>query len=1213
MAVQKQRRKRGVVLTSVGFKKLQEARSQAEFGENGGERYTLEELSDHTQLAPYTVAKVLACEEGVDKQTLVLFFRAFNLELAHADYDRLKSEREEPNQTTTLPTRCSWGEAIDVSVFFGRTDELAKLEYWILQQRCRLVALVGMGGIGKTALSVKLAEQIQDQFEFVIWRSLRNAPPLQEILAHWIECLSDGETDLSEHKNQRISQLIDYLRSSRCLLILDNVESILDSGAHVGRYRDGYEEYGELLRRVGEASHQSCLMLTTREKPKEIACLAGGNLPVRSLPLMGLNVIEGQEIFRSQNHFHGSEADWKTLIQRYIGNPLALRIVATTIQDLFNNSISEFLAQGTTIFGDIRDLLDQHFQRLSPLEMQIMYWLALNREPISLTELREDIVLPCSQAKLLEALESLLRRSLIEKATPAFLEKNQLLFTLQPVVMEYLAEKFIEDSIQEIITYIDNHSLSSVRQFKDYAFIKATAKDYVRETQIRLILNPMIQPLLCLLGSPSHIQHQLCQLLSQLRGKSPIETGYAAGNALNLMNQLQINLKGQDFSHLTVWQAYLSDADLHQVNFAYSDLSKSVFAENLDNVLSVTFSPDAKILATGDANGDICLWQVVDGQRLLNCQGHAGGVLCVAFSPDGKTLASASYDHTVRLWDVATGQCLNVLTGHDLWVWSVVFSPDGKMVASGAVDSTIRLWDIPTGECLHVLHDDSQSVLSVAFSPDGKRLVSGSIDHQVRLWDVATGRCLNVYRGHTRWVWSVAFSPDGKTIASGSQDHTVRIWDVATGDCTQVCHGHTNWIWSVAFSPDGQLLATGSTDHTVKLWDTQTGYCLKTLQGHISWIWSIAFAPQLHGNSPDSYILASSSIDQTVKLWDVATGRCLRTVQGRCRWIRSLAWSPDGKILASSSYNQGVKLWDTTTGQCFKTFQGHSDTLLNAVLCVRFSPKGRILASGSYDQTVKLWDIETGQCLRTIQGLNGGGWSVAFSPDGQYLATGSDRTIRLWDVHTGQCLKTWAGHADIVFSVAFSPDGSMLASGSEDSTVRVWHVATGECLMVLQGHISWIQSVAWSPDGQLLASGCSDETIKIWDVQTGECLRGWQEDTHGYGIWSIAFSPNDQTLASVGTDQNVRLWNASTGECINVLQGHDQGLFSVAFSPDGHRLASGSRDDTIKLWDVQTGECLKTLTSNRPYEGMNITGVTGLTEVAIATLKALGAVDVANP
>ncbi|HEY9710088.1 MAG TPA: NB-ARC domain-containing protein, partial [Oculatellaceae cyanobacterium] len=302
MTVQKQRRKRGVVLTSVGLKKLQEARYQVELEENQGDKYTIEELSDRTQLAPFTVAKVLAAEEGVDKQTLVFFFRAFNLELDKDDYARPGLDVEKPEGTTTPETLTDWGEAIDVSVFFGRTDELAKLEYWILTDSCRLVALVGMGGIGKTALSVKLAEQIQDHFEFVSWRSLRNAPPLKEILANWIEFISNGqETNLATNISTQISQLLEYLRSSRCLLVLDNVESILGSGDCAGRYRDGYEDYGELFRRLGEVSHQSCLILTTREKPKEIASLEGGSLPVRSLQLMGLKVVEGRDFFRAQN------------------------------------------------------------------------------------------------------------------------------------------------------------------------------------------------------------------------------------------------------------------------------------------------------------------------------------------------------------------------------------------------------------------------------------------------------------------------------------------------------------------------------------------------------------------------------------------------------------------------------------------------------------------------------------------------------------------------------------------------------------------------------------------------------------------------------------------------------------------------------------------------------------------------------------------------
>ncbi len=1209
--MQKQRRKRGVVLTSVGLKKLQEARYRVEVEENEGNKYTLEELSDRTQLAPFTVAKVLAREEAVDKQTLALFFRAFNLELDKVDYSRPGLDCERIEGTTPSKTCCSWGEAIDVSVFFGRTDELAKLEYWILRDSCRVVALVGMGGIGKTALSVKLAQHLQDNFEFVIWRSLRNAPPLKEILGYSIEFLSNGETDLSENVGNRISQLIEHLRSCRSLLVLDNVESILDSGDRAGRYREGYQDYGELFRQVGEASHQSCLILTTREKPKEIASLEGSSLPIRSLPLIGLNATEGQEILRSQNYFLGSQSDWQTLIERYAGNPLALRIVATTIQELFNSNISEFLAQGTTVFGDIRDLLDQHFHRLSALEIQIMYWLALNREPISLSELREDIVAPISQAKLLEALESLFRRSLIEKAVPTLLEKSGSLFTLQPVVMEYLTEQFIELISEEITTELNLQNSKSLTLFKSHSLIKATAKDYVRHTQIRLILKPIIDKLLYLLNSKTHIKTLLIHHLAKLQRKSPLETGYAAGNALNLMNQLKIDLRGLDFSHLTVWQAYLSDVDLHGVNFARSDLSKSVFAESLESIASVAFSPDAQLLATGDANGDIYLWRVVDSKQLLSLKGHAGGIQSVAFSPDGKTLASCSYDHTVRLWDVSTGQCLNVLEGHARWVWSVAFSPDGQTLASGAVDCTIRLWNVLTGQCLNVLQEDSEAVLSIAFSPDGKTLASGSTDHKVRLWDVVTGRCLKVCQGHASWVWSVAFRPilsyqggGGGILASGSEDHTVRLWDAATGECVRICQGHANWVWSVAFSPDGQMLASGSVDHTVRLWDANTGQCVKTLQGHISWIWSVAFAPQRHASSPDSYTLASSSIDRTVKLWDVATGRCLRTLQGRGRWIKALAWSPDGQMLASGSFDQGVRLWNVVTGQCLNVLQGQTH-----VLSVCFSPDGHLLASGSYDQTVKLWDTRTGQCRKTLQGLGGGVWSVAYNPNGEMLASGSDRLIRLWDVRTGQYVKTLSGHCDIVFSVSFSPDGSLLASGSEDRTVRLWDIETGQCLRILEGHISWVQSVAFSSDGQILASGCADETIKLWDVATGCCIRTWEEDSHGYGIWSVALSPDGTTLASGGTDQMARLWDVSTGKLLKLLQGHRHGLLSVTFSPDGGMLASGSRDDTIKVWDMKTGECLKTLRVDRPYEGMNITGVRGLAEATIATLKALGAVE----
>ncbi|AUB38343.1 WD40 repeat [Nostoc flagelliforme CCNUN1] len=1087
----------------------------------------------------------------------------------------------EEYKVTTANNRQDWGQAPGMSFFSGRFAELSQLQQWLIKDNCQLVAILGMWGIGKTALSVKLAKEVQENFEYLIWRSLRNAPPVAEMLANLIRFLSgEREIDLPETIDGRVTLLINYLRERRCLVVFDYAQTILQEGDHAGHYRQGYEDYGELLRRIGEEPHQSCLVLTSREKLKGFAPLEGETSPVRTLSLLGLEKTEGQEILQDKGLF-GSQEEWAKLVEKYSGNPLALKLVSEPIRELFDGDIAAFLAEGEIIFGDTRNLLDQQFERLSEIEKEIIYWLAIKRELVSLDELLNDIVRPLPKREVMEALESLRRRSLIEQRTA--------LFTLQSVVMEYMTDRLVEQVCHEVTT-------AEIELFNSHALIEATAKDYIRNTQISLILKPIIDRLSTIFRtSKKNLDNQLSKILWYVQ-HIPQTAGYAGGNLLNILCQLQTDLSGYDFSDLTIWQAYLQGVNLHRVNFANADLAKSVFAETLVSISSVAFSPNGKLLATGDADGKTYLWQVDDGKLLFACTGHSSWVKSVAFSPDGQILASGSDDQTVKLWDVRNGNCLKTLQGHSNWVRSVAFSPDGQTLASGSEDQTVKLWDVHTGKCLTTLQGNTNRVRTVAFSPDGQTLASGSEKQTIKLWDIPNAECLITLQGHNNWVRSVAFSPDGKILASGSDDQTVKLWDVHDGKCLKTLQGHTNRVWSVAFSPDGQTLASGGDDPTVKLWDIRNGKCLKNLQGHSNRVRSVAF-------SPDGQTLASGSENQTVKLWNVQNGKSLTTLQGHSNRVRSVAFSPDGQTLATGSEKQTVKLWDVRNDKLLRILQGHNSW----VRSIAFSPDGQILASGSEKQTIKLWDVQMGQCLKRLQEHTNRIRSVAFSPDGQILASGSDdQTVKLWDVYTGKCLKTLQGHTSWVRSVAFSPDGQTLASGSENQRVRLWDISTGECVKILLGHSNRIRSVTFSPDGQTLASGSDDQTVKLWDVNMGKCLTTLPE--HSNRVWSVAFSPDGQTLASASEDQTIKLWDVHNGKCIKTLQGANW-VRSVAFSPDGQTLICGSQDETIKVWDVLTGECLKTLRSPRPYEGMNITGVTGLTAAQLMTLKALGAVE----
>ncbi len=1217
MDVPKSKRQRGVIPTPQGLKKLQEALLSRERDEAFEFRLTQEKISEETGLAMRTIRKVLNREGMVSLSTLTTLFSAFDLELEADDYIKPKLQEEEFSVETPVvnaQNRIDWGEAVDVSAFQGRQDELAQLQQWIVRDRCRLVALLGMGGIGKTSLSVKLAEQLQADFDCIIWRSLRHAPPVETLISEWVKFLS-----LNQEKSAEIRYLIPYLRSSRCLLVLDNVESILQPGQYAGHYQKGYEGYGELFKTFGETSHQSCLVLTSREKPSEIAALEGSALSVHSLLLGGC--AEAARALLVAKGLAGSGSQQQQLADRFGNSPLAIKLIAASIQELFDGDIGQFLAQETVLFNGVRSLLAHQFERLSPLEQSVMYWLSVNREWTDIPQLSDDIVPAISRLELLEALESLIWRSLIEKQHGKY--------TQQPVVMEYTTERLLERVTGELVQC--DRSPNQINLLKSHPLLKAQSQDSIRAMQIRLLLAPLSQKLLRHFGSTSQVQAQLSQILQAIRTHFPTDSNYLAGNLLNLLGYLKTDLSGCDLSGLTIWQADFRGMNLHRVNLQNANLAKSIFSKTFGSVYALAFSQDDRLLATGHADGEICLWQVSTGQLLSSLQGHSSSVWTVAFSPDEQTLASGSFDQTIKLWNLATGLESKTLSGHSDWVRAVCFSPDGRLLASCSSDRTLKLWDSSTFSEIQTWTGHEAPVTAIAFSPQGTFLVSGSEDCTLRLWDVESYHCVACLKGHTNPISSVAFSADGQTLAS-CEEQSIKLWPLDTQQCdpfgdgfaARTLQGNLTLVWAVAFSPDGQTLA-GSDGQTLRLWDVQTGTCRQIFSGFTSQVWALAF-------STNGKTLVGSDA-QRVRLWNVETGECLRTWQNSTDCVGtywSLAFSPDAQTLASGGSDGAVRIWNVNSGEYLKTLQKHD----RAVRVIAFSSGGQILASGGEDRAIQLWELQTGTVRQALVGHGDTVRSVAFSPippshgsystwgdpktvlpplskggAGEILASGSsDRSLRLWEVKTGHCLNILSGHDAQVLSVAFSPDGEIVASASEDRTLKLWNANTGACLRTLLGHQGWIWSVAFSRDGQLLASGSEDRTIKLWDVKTGRCLATLQG--HTKLIWSLLFSPGDRTLISGSTDRSAKVWDLKTYQCLKTFDGDTDLLWAFAYAQNTSLLASGSNGEMIQLWELQTGKLLKSLSIPKLYEDMNITGVTGLMPAANASLKNLGAIEV---
>lgn len=573
----------------------------------------------------------------------------------------------------------------------------------------------------------------------------------------------------------------------------------------------------------------------------------------------------------------------------------------------------------------------------------------------------------------------------------------------------------------------------------------------------------------------------------------------------------------------------------------------------------------------------------------LYLYGHLNNVVSLAFSPDDKILASAAYKKKIFLWDVETGKLLGVLfddsnSSYD----SLVFSPDGQILASGNNGNIITFWDVETRKILGKALSADNGLTNLAFSPDGNILASSSSNlsnSKIQLWNVKTRTLQGELLGHSpskqlmlNYI-DMSFSPDGKTIATaGSEDKVIWLWNVETKkQVAKLLYEDHDGFYSITFSPDGNFLASRNHKNII-LWDVKSRKILGKTSLYGQYVNLIVNYSNSLSFSADGNNLVFFDIN-SVRWWHVDRMEQLSKslLLDHNDNLRAMAFSPYGNIFAYSVSNNrkkdnSVKLFRSTR----KNLKNHDVFFLDKKFTkkVVFSIDGKTLASTN-DKSITLWDLKNKTTIAKLLNEDDGSIEcVTFSPNGKTIVYGtSTGNIHLWEVDTkkptGKLLTHNSGYA--VNSVIFSPDGKTIASGSMDTTVILWDIETrkqlGKPLSDLSGPV---YSLSYSPDGNILASGNGYGTVILWDIKKrkhiGELLTG----KNFVAVKSVDFSPDGKTIAA-GNDQGlVKLWDFDTRKQLGEsLAGHHNSIININFSPNGNTLALGS-DYEIILWNIDT-------------------------------------------
>jgi WD40 repeat protein len=1086
-----------------------------------------------------------------------------------------------PSTTALRALTTDWGDAPAAASLLGRSEDIRVLDD-ARAAGCRVVAITGGGGLGKSTLARVWAGGRND-FDHVIWLGFKNREPLADALQRARQLVTTDRLVPVGTVAKSIDSLTELLNSRRMLIVLDNLESVMRPAEDIGAFLDGYTLLEAFCARLAEVPGDGMLMLTSREVPKVVRSLdiSPGAAHCRLRGLLDLTDVRDFLAARGVND--ADEDDVLAFARHHDGNPYAMGVALRFIQfhytgDAFHNYVED----GCPLPADVAELLESQYDRLSEVERVCLARFAVERVALTRNNLVRDLEFAYSKSRVLAALDGLSSRFLLEKPTTSG-------FSLQNLLLEYLTERLEVEFVEELAA-LDEPLESVPAQLRCVPILQALAPRHVRSAQVRTLVKPVAERLKLRLGGQERMGERLLSRLRALSRLDQLVTAHSAGTIINVLVAAGTPLDGQDLSGLPLWSCDFSETSLYGSDMSGSSFRDCLFNSTFGAVTTVTFDTAGSRVFAGTADGYLHAWDTALWSH-SSVAAHAGYLRALTYDDRYERVLTVGDDRLLLAWGTdlrPLGQLVSALEP----LRAIAVSGDGTLVAIAGMRGLLQVLHIETGE-------------------------------------------VEELRGHTATVRGLAFDSSGALI-SACEEGLVFRQDLSNdaGGLTQVGLGQP--LWCLLVLPQGEVVVAGQSGRPIKL-DGQLKEIPTPAQQFASPVWAMA-------QTDDSLLASTSSV--SVCIYEPSQLRLLRVVPLHASWARAVAAHPMQQAYATGGEDHLLNLIDAASMQPVRSFSGASQSLWAVA---KAGENG--LAAGGSDGLLHVWRSGVKERV-PLPGEKAWIRSLASDALGQLAIATDLGDISLWDGRGAPPRLLGRHPGGQVWSLDWHPTEPLLASAGEDGTVRVWPAGISTRASVsrtVHSHGDWVVSVRFSPDGRLLASGGDDGTILVSALEGGAPTRLRAEGARQ--LWGLAWThESEPALVAGGRDGVLRRWVHKDGQwtvSTEAVAGHplwvvspvvscnrlwvagDEGTVSevdaIDLSPTGPplqlgtdrvhdlseadqpaRLAAVGDEGLLYLLAAGSGP-LTVLRPDRQYEGLQLSGASGLSLDEWRSLEELGA------